>query len=109
MELSTLCTSGLQIEVPVANIRLASAQGAGALPVVPDGFLSKESSEIMVHAATMEGKQATEMITIARQPLVIGPALPEENDTAVLISSAGVNGIHLQDVPDCSGGADQHS
>jgi hypothetical protein len=109
MDITTLCASGgLQIEVPVANIRLASAQGAGDLPVVPDGFVSGVPSEKMVPVVAMNRRQATEMIATG-QPSVSVAILPDENAVPDLISSAGADDNRLRDVPPHSRGDDQHS
>lgn len=91
-----LTSGNFQIEVPVANISLVSAQGAGALPVVPDDFIS-ESENMVPAIPDLSVPLAQEMVVLAT-PNLVAPILPPEDVTADLIAGVGIDSAALRKV-----------
>jgi hypothetical protein len=99
-----LTGANFQIQVPVADISLVSAQGAGGLPVVPDGFLH-ESEKMVPAIPDLSVPLAEEMVVVATQTLV-APILPPDNVTADLIAGVGIDSAAVRKVSSPHGDGD---
>lgn len=92
-----LTVANFQIQVPVADISLVSAQGAGALPVVPDGFVHESAEKMVPAVPALSVPLAEEMVVVATQTLV-APILPPEDVTADLIAGVGIDSAAVRKV-----------